>query len=309
MKGAGWVKIHAVSLFTILTLTLGSGFLAFYFVAPESQIAPPKQGFGVAMTDTIRLDLLWLSLDPQSSPPLFWIQAFWSLSKSPEKPKPAYIMFVIPFHVEAATVYPDNRFDWRLNVSSAGAAATAIYAKLSNDSLTMISRDIFLELRVTRTFEASRRGIQTIVLPLEAGVGGDDFPEIEHLQRQLQVGFVTPPVESMEVYIAVPISAENLQAFPEPSSRTPFFRRSDNQTINSIQWVLNGRKTITLSYMDRQITSLYEFSLIFGGLLLGTGVSGILNFLTDASAEARRWKPGTRHPQRQLAVQGDSIPG
>jgi hypothetical protein len=309
MKGAAWVKIHAVSLFTILTLALGSGFLAVYFVAPESQIAPPKQGFGVAMTDTIRLDLLWLSLDPQSSPPLFWIQAFWSLSNPPEQPKPAYIMFAIPFYVEAVTVYQQNRFDWRWNVSSAGAAATAIYAKLSNDSLTMISRDIFLEFRVERTFEASRRGIQTIVLPLEAGVGGDDFPEIEHLQRQLQVGFVTPPVASMEVYIGIPISAQNLQAFPEPNSRTPFFRRSDNQTINSIQWVLSERKTITLSYVDQQTTSLYEFSVLLGGLLLGTGVSGFLNWLTDASAKARRWNPGTRHPQRQLAVQSDSIPG
>ena len=218
-------------------------------------------------------------------------------------------MFVIPFHVEAVIVTEYNRFVWRLNASSAGAVATAIYAKLSNDSLTMISPDITLEFRVERTFEASSRGIQTIVLPLEAGVGGPDFPEIEHLQRQLQVGFVTPPVESMEVYIGIPISAQNLQAFPESSSRAPFFRRSDNQTINSIRWVLNDRKTITLSYVDRQIATFYEFSIIFGGLLLGTGVSGILNLLADVSTEARRWTPGTRHPQRQLAVHGHSIRG
>jgi len=135
------------------------------------------------------------------------------------------------------------------------------------------------------------------------------WSRIVHLQRQLQVGFATLPVESMEVYITVPNSAENLQAFPEPNSRTPFFRRSDNQTINSIQWVLKERKTITLSYVDQQTTSLYEFSVLLGGLLLGTGVSGFLNWLTDASAKARRWNPGTRHPQRQLAVQGNSILG
>jgi hypothetical protein len=287
LSGA-WVKIHAVSLFTILTLTVGSGFLAFYFAAPESQIAPPKQGFGVAMSDTIRLDLLWLSLDPQSSPPLFEIQAFWSFSKPPEKPEPAYIMFVIPFLVRAAAGYQYTGFGWRLVASSAGTVATAIYAKLSNDSLTMFSPDIYLELRVARTFEASRRGFQTIVLPFETGVGGDDFPEVEQLRRQLQVSFVTPPIASMEVYIAVPVSAQNLQAFPETSSRAPFVRYPDNQTINSIHWTLNERKTITLSYVDQQIASLYEFSIILGGILLGTGVSGILNLLTDLSAEARR---------------------
>jgi hypothetical protein len=294
-EGAVWAKVHAASLFTIVTLVLGTGFLAFYFVAPETQISPPKQGFGVAMSDTIRLDLLWLSLDPQSSPPRFAIQAFWSFSKSPEKPEPAYIMFVIPFLVEAAASY--TRFDWILVTSSTGSVATAIYAKLSNDSLTMTSPDIGLEFRVARTFEASRRGIQTIVLPLDVGVGGDDFPEVDHLRDQMQVGFVTPPVQSMEVYIGIPISAQNPEAFPEPNSRKPFFRRSDNQTINSIQWILNGSKTITLSYVDEQTSSFYEFSIIFGGILLGTGVSGILNWLTDVSAEARRWNPGKKDTQ------------
>jgi hypothetical protein len=285
-----WLKLNGPRLFTLVMLVSGAFLLAYYLAASPNQIAAPKQGFGGAMSKAVQLDTLILTLDTQESPVRLSLQVFFHLKYIPvEERGPAYVMFVLPFRIK--TVYVGGFVDkWVTVANSKPWVASIVYTQISNDSVTLNSTSRFGQFGVDTTFESSQRGIFTIVLPFESGVGGSDFPEVYDIESRLKVGFVTPPAQSIQVYVTLPPSAENVQAFPEPTSRSPYVRRPSNQTANSIYWVLSQRESVTVSYDDSIVRFRYDSMGILGSLFLGVGASGILDWLNGISRRERRFK-------------------
>jgi len=274
-----WLRTYASGIFTVLTLGSGFYLLSYYFLAPESQIAAPGQGFGCAASIRIRLDYVNLVLLEEEEPPQLWLYGRLKFEdQRPTGPGPYYLMFVLPFHVlgriESSSVFPSY---WNYTLLEGGASVS--YATYTNSSLAR--GDFNIGFYISRTYMAAYRGITTIFLPLETLVGGETVGD---LQSKLKVSLFDPP--QMTVYITLPLSADNVQAFPETSSRTPYVR--EGSAMNSIKWNLTGRKSISLSYIDRDAASFYEFVLLLGGLLLGTGVSGVHNWLNRLAANKRR---------------------
>jgi hypothetical protein len=281
----------------MVMLLSGILLLGGYFAAPSSRIAAPKQGFGVAMSKAVHLDRIILILDTQENPAQFIVETFFHLTYvPPEEHGPAYVMFILPFRINR--VYVGGYWDkWAVIGNSKPWVASAVYAQVSNDSVTLNSTTRYGQFGVDRTFQSSQRGIFTMVLPFETGVGGPDFPEVDKLQTQLRVTFISTPADQMEVYVTLPPSAENVQAFPEPTSRSPYVRRTDNQTANSVHWVLNQRQTVTVSFDDSNIRLQFDAMAILGSLFLGVGASGILDYLNGISKEGRG-KMNTHRPSK-----------
>ncbi len=271
-------------------LLLG-GYLAFYyFLAPVSYIAPPRQGFAAASSSAVHVEWLWIVLDTQQSSPLLSLEGQWRFSGISSSHAPAYILFVLPFRVEGEIMQsrytsPNAKY-WKIVPDSNGVAATAVYVEVSNDSLTMLSSLFYGEFKLSKTFENSRQGIYTISIPMEHYVGGGDFPEVSTLQQELGVAFASLPADDWELWITLPTFPENVEAFPDPTNRNPY-PSPDNRTLNSVHWVLTEKKSITLSYVDEEESSVYSASIIVGAIALGVAASGFLELLRDDSKRTK----------------------
>jgi len=284
MQHATWVRLHACTLVTMAMLAAGSALLYYYFWGPESHLTIPRQGLGTAMSNTMHLNLLRIALDAHQSPPTLSLYGQLDpVTRPSEEDEPVYLMFVLPFRVEAL-VQPAGAQYSGLRWEYISGNATVTYAKVANRSDTFVPSDFNVEFRIARTFEVSKRGIHTIVLPFQpTGVGGPGFPEVENLKRELRVGLVTPLADNVEVYIILPIWAANIEGFPEPTSITTWM----DDEVQSVKWVLGERQTITLSYVDSTSKALYEIFVVVGSLLVGASFSGLREFAKDVSTKAK----------------------
>jgi hypothetical protein len=136
---------------------------------------------------------------------------------------------------------------------------------------------------VTRDYLTSKRGIQSIFIQLDTGF---DMRYIANLSQSLNVTNIN--LDSIKVYVTVPASAREISAFPETFSRKPLPQRlTGNTVVDSIEWVLTQRKTVSLSYVDGDIADPYETILIVGSIILGAGVSQYLEQLSPNSNTRR----------------------
>jgi len=294
-----------MALFFLITISFGLLLLTCSLFPATTEIAAPRQGFGGAMSNNVKLDQLTIGLDPLQAQPRLYISGECFVSRYRDSPAPAYLMFVFPFLIEklwAQSSYSShdlNPLPWEV-INDHNASASLIYIELSNDSIISGTAffEFYLEFGIARTFDASSRGAHTIVLPFETGVGGSHFPDVDKVQRQLQVGFVTPPVVTMDVYVSIPESAVNVQTYPEATSRSPFVRFTDNRTLNSVSWQLSERKTIIVSFVNRQESIVYDSSAIIGSLMVGVALSVVPEWLKETAKKAGKRRHDNDHLSR-----------
>jgi hypothetical protein len=280
------MRRHSPSILTLFLLVIGGSLVLTYAFVPENRITAPHQGLGVAMTNGVKLNQLVLGLSPEASPPLLELDGWWSFQGDVQSHESAYLMFVLPFvvEVEVVVVGLSKPLNWTY-VSNQTIAASVVYSMISNDTTKTQGGVFYVRFYVAKTFEASKRGVSTVVLPLELGVGGTDFPAVDELERKLGIGFYSPPAQTFDVYVGLPLSADQIQGFPEPTSRTPYANFYNPKGGNSVHWTLTQRQTVTLSYVDRETISYYDASVIIGSLALGTALSGVLDWLKEISRE------------------------
>lgn len=274
------VRRYVWGLFTIAMLFLGGVLLCYYFYPPSFQLQVPKQNFGVGVTKGVGLDWpVTIGLDTQQDEPVLYLEAFIHPIPLPKPEEgPAFVMFVLPFHIRTIAEYTSSNdilHNWD-EVNDDNGVGSLIYAQVSNDSMHFNSTVLVAELLVDRTFESSQRGVFTIVLPFGSGVGGSQFAEVSTLQEELKVSLTT--IDSTDVYVTIQSSAMNVQGLPEPTSRNPYTRPTDNQTLNSVYWHLTQMQTLTLTYEDSAQVAFFTALLIIGSLCLGVVPSGILDW-------------------------------
>jgi hypothetical protein len=267
-------------------LLLSLGLLYHYFEAPETQFAAPRQGFSELIDQHITTDSVILSFDPEQ-PPQVWLSGGWEVPSVYPRPDKFYLGFVLPFRVLTVVVStytePSNWTAVNDNVS----VASFVFAEFSNKTVTDYSRYTggFFQTGfiIDTTFRASKRGINTLVLPLELGVGGEYFPALQSYEEKLRIGIQTPP---LQVYVALPANYTSIQAFPEPTSSTPHAGYADNKTLYSIHWDF-GQNRRTITYVDSTTQSWYELSVLVGGLAVGVSASGLLDMMEEFSKRSR----------------------
>jgi hypothetical protein len=275
-----YLRTKAAHIATILIFLAGLGLLVSYILAPPIEIAPPQEGFGTAMSNAVNVDTLQLELDTQQSNPDLHVEIIIHLSYvPPNEQKPAYVMLVLPFRVNSVTLLNSQR--WNV-INASKVVATMIYTEVSNDSLHLNSTAFSVELHVDRTFEFSQRDIYRILLPFGSLTGlSEYFPEVDQVTEQLGIGIRSPPAKLMNIYVTLPWSAENVQAFPDPTTVTPYY--VGNRTQVSVEWVLTEAQAITLSYNDSFLRWNYETRAILGSLFVGVGASGGLDWVEECS--------------------------
>jgi hypothetical protein len=82
-------------------LLLGIALLSYYFYPTSYHLGVPTQSFGVAVSQSISLDWpITLGLDTQRGEPELDIQALLHPIPQSRSEGPAYVMFVLPFHID-----------------------------------------------------------------------------------------------------------------------------------------------------------------------------------------------------------------
>jgi hypothetical protein len=268
-----WLRRRSAGIFTISLLAIGTGLLGAYLLAPEYHITIPSQGFGGAITQGITLTQLYLVLLTEETPPHLDIGGIWSSTQ--QQNGSAYLMFVIPFDIEYFVLTPISQpKNWM--IITYPSSTTVIYTMISNNTRKFAVAPFNAEFGVATTFEASKRGVTTVVIPLGLGLGGPSYSDIAKVQNQLRVSFVSPPSQSVDVYIALPLSADVTQTYPAPSSApTPY------EIGNAVHWTLTQLQTVSVSYVDRDTVSAYDAFVIIGSIALGTATSGVHDWLRD----------------------------
>jgi hypothetical protein len=253
-------------------LILGTALVGIYIFDPlQTKLIPSDQGFAIYVSTNVNVTAVQLALRNWGDQPLVSVLVWCECPKDPFN-----VMMILPFTVTSGYA----PWPWPLIPSPGvwhfvndGNATSIVY----NSTQVNASYGFFqTSFPVRNYYLTSRRGIETLQIQLNTGVGGT--PTFEKLFNQLGVGFVT--LHSISVYITIPASARDLQAFPETSSRKPLPKSlTGNTIVDSIQWDLTERATITLSYVDDDVAGSYEAVLIIGSIVLGAGVSEGLDLL------------------------------
>ena len=271
-------------IFTIVLLFFGSILLGNYALAPEGHIARPIHGFAVETNgDMIELKKLIISLDVKSGG-LGLYGEFGYVNATRDNGKAFSIVIVLPFHILAKNTIPyytPKIDDWKaINTNATDIAASAVSAKFLVNS-TRFHKTFSAEFIVTKTYADSHRGIYKVALPLDAGIDGMYFPNLQPFEKESGVYCCQESAET-DVYLIIPESATNIQSFPS-AKLTIFSRYYDNATLNSVEWTLTQRTQVSVSYVDESEQFTYEISAILGSLLLGAGISGIAYRLREYS--------------------------
>jgi len=122
----------------------------------------------------------------------------------------------------------------------------------------------------------SIRGLDSIFIQLDAPITATQ--SFMNYLGYLNVTLAN--LTSIKVYVTVPVSATQIQAFPETGSRTILPQNlTGNTIVDSMEWDLTQRKTVTLSYVDGNVAGGYQATLIVGSIILGAGVSEFLDYV------------------------------
>lgn len=286
IKGRRLDRVLPVVLFLIGSVLLGT-----YTFAPQTHIARPIHGLAIEANSTmINLKKLTMTLDVKSGVLSLYLQ-FGYVNATRDNGKNFSIVFVLPFLVQAFNAVPNYtpRIDqWKaINTNVTDLAASAVSAKSLVNSTNYYDEVVFYgEFIVAKTYADSHRGIYKVALPLDAGIDGMYFPNLQPFEKETGVECCQDPAET-DVYLIIPESAINIQSFPS-AKLTVFSRYYDNATLNSVEWYMTRRTQVSLSYVDDSEQFTYEVYAILGSLLLGAGISGIADQWREYSTEQSR---------------------
>jgi hypothetical protein len=258
-------------------LLLGIVLVGSYYLDPfQTNLIPSRQGFALFVPEALTVSEVDLVLKNWGEP-LVSVIVFCNC------PNDAFnVIIVLPFTITSGLAewpWPLNPAPsrWQLADDGRGSKESSIVY----NSVQMNKSFNFFQTSfpVTRDYLTSKRGVQSIFIQLDTGW---DVSKVGNLSQSLNVTNIN--LNSIKVYVTVPASAREISAFPETSSRKPLPQYlTGNTVVDSIEWDLTQRKTVTLSYVDDAEQSMYEGALIIGSLLLGAGVSGIGDWVIDIS--------------------------
>jgi hypothetical protein len=249
---------------------LGGVPLGIYFHPLDLHQFTASQGFDILASTRVHITRIFVTLMTTTSPPLLWLSVFWD-----QKPTiPFNLMMDLPLHlIEQHTEPPFSTVPpSKWNITYDGPVSSIISTAIENDTGAIYN----LAFTVEKTYLTSKRGIEMITLLFQNPVGGT--PPFETLRKELQVSPLN--FDRMEVFVVLPISVRDVQAFPETSSRTsyPPIQGWTNYSYDTIEWDFTQRRTVVLSFVDEDVASPYEFCLIFGSILFSAGVSAGLDY-------------------------------
>lgn len=293
-------------LLTIALLLSGITLLGHYAFPSETQIAPPLHGFGIETNFTmIHLLNFGMGLDVNSR--VLWLAGHWRyVNQTRDIGREFSLVVALPFTIQAfnyVPYYSPKIENWNaVNTNVTDVVACAVSVSFSGNTTKYPEGYFYGEFIVAKTYANSHRGSYTIVLPLDAGIDGLYFPGLSSLESRSGVSCCTLPDE-IDVTLTFPKSAVNVQPFPP--ARVGFFRRwSDNMTMYSVEWEMTQRTQVTLSYVDEAEQSTYEISVIMGSLLLGAAMSGVADWLEDATTVNRPYLWYRRIRRKLLQIIG-----
>ncbi len=259
----------------IFFVVLGPLLLAFYFfpflLGEQTKLMSSQNGLGVYASGDMKVNAMALALDVNETPPLLGLTIWCHCQNNPYN-----VMVTLPFRITSGnatwpwTLMPSPR-NWSYNET--GNAASIVYAAVSVDQSYGFFQAVF---SLDRTFLESVRGVETIVLQLARPVGGTDA--FNQLFSRLKVGFETVPI--IDVYVDLPGSSRDIQAFPDTSTRDLLPPElAGNNTVDTIAWHLSERQTITLSFVDENVASRYDTWLVVGSIVAGADISILIGYL------------------------------
>ncbi len=267
------------SFFTIALLLVGTALLGRYITAPETQITSPIDGFAIATNQTtIRLTEFDLGLDVNSGQ--LSLSGYWLyVNAARDFGRDFNITVVLPFRIQAylsSFFYVPNITNWKaVNTNFTNVAASAVSVNFSGNYTKNPQKYFYAQFIVADTYANSRRGSYQIVLPLDAGVDGPNFPSLTSLLWNESVTGYTLANET-NVYITFPKAAVNIQTFPQAK-----FGVNGANTLDFVEWTMTQRTQVNLYYVDQDEQLSFEISVIIGSLLLGSGISGIADWLKE----------------------------
>jgi hypothetical protein len=270
------------SFFTIALLLAGTAFLGYYVTAPETQITSRVNGFAIATNETLTLLREFdLTLDVKSG--FLYLHAYWQyVNTTRDIGRPFNIVVVLPFILRSyvnSSLYPPSIRNWNLiNTNITNVAASALSASFTGKYTNASQGDLYGNFFVANTYANSRRGSYRIVLPLDAGIDGPDFPSLSSLMWNESVICCTLADET-NVVVTFPKTAVNIQTFPQAN-----FGVNSADTLDLVRWTFTQRAQASLYFVDQDEQSTFEISVIIGSLLLGAGISGIAEWLKPHSA-------------------------
>ncbi len=270
------------SFFTILLLLAGALFLGYYLTAPETQITSPIDGFAIATNQTmIHLTEFDLGLDVNSGQ--LSLFGYWQyVNATRDFGRDFNITVVLPFTIQAylsSPLYAPNITNWKyINTNITNVAASAVSANFSGKDTKTLLKYFDAQFIVANTYANSRRGSYQIVLPLDAGTDGPNFPNLTAFLWNESDTCCTLANE-IYVYFTFPKAAVNIQTFPQAKLGV-----NDANTLDFVQWNMTQRTQVSLYYVDQDKESTFEISVIIGSLLLGSGISGIADWLKERSS-------------------------
>jgi len=206
------------------------------------------------------------------------------------------IVIVLPFTIETkqpSSLYTPSIDNWKwVNTNITNVAASAVSAHFSGNDTKYSEFEFYGEFVVANTYANSHRGSYTIVLPLNAPVGGLLFPALSPFIWAANATCCTLASET-DVYVTFPRSAVNIQFFPAATMGVS----STDPTLDFVQWNMTERAQAYLYFVDQNESSSYEISVILGSLLLGSGLSGFADWLSERSErKTERLETGLEEP-------------
>jgi hypothetical protein len=260
----------------------GTAFLAYYITAPESQITSPIDGFYIATNQTrTRLTEFDLGLDVRSGQ--LSLSGYWQyVNATRDSGRDFNITVVLPFIIQSylnSSSYTPSITNWKaINTNVTNVAASAVSVSFSGRYTKSIPGYFYAQFTVANTYANSRRGSYQILLPLDAGIDGPNFP---NLTPFLWSESVTCCTLADETYVSVtfPKAAVNIQTFPQAKLGV-----NAANTLDFVEWNMTQRTQVSLYYVDQDEQSTFEISVIIGSLLLGSGISGIADWLKEHSS-------------------------
>ena len=294
---SSWIRESQVSFrpwsLICVFLILGGCVVGAYILDPfQTNFTPSKTGFGIFVPKGITVSEADLILKNWGTP-LVSVIVYCNC--------PSYrfnVSIVLPFTVTSGLATwpwslnpPPTR--WDLANDGRGMSESSVLY----NSVQVNGTGYFQTSFVVRPYYlTSNRGFDSIFIQLNP-----DWSLSPDFMKQLNV--TNAHLDSIKVYVTVPASARQIQAFPETGSRTILPQSlTGNAVVDSMEWDLTQRKTVYLSYVDANVAWCYESALIVGSIMLGAAVSEYIDYLIR-----RLWNSDRKTRQTEKEIVEHSI--
>jgi hypothetical protein len=270
IKRGGIAKVVWIGLILLGPFLLGLYFCP-WILGDQAEAIASDNGLSVYASGDVNVTNVAIAVNLNTTTPLLGL-TIWCSCKS----HIFNILTTLPFHVTAGFA----RWPWNVtptptpwSFTYVGRAASIVYSQIVVDQDNALFQAIF---PVDPLYLSSDRGSRTVVIQLARPVGGTK--EYQQLINRLGVRWESLP--TIDVYVDLPGSSTNIQAFPETSTRDLLpTSLAGNNSIDSISWHLTDRQTITVSYLDETKAGYYEMYLAVGSLIAGADISIAIEYL------------------------------